>query len=452
MIIENHLAGKTIDRFISNRSRELLFHININFVDIIGLDSISSLSDDLNIRLNNIKHNPLIKLTKGYRLVANNRFEYQKTIKWRDQHVGQGLNKCVDKRLQFDLDCGENQYLKYCVLQINNCLSYLLKNNKKMIYDLDEKIMLLDQEITKETTQLNYNYISKRVLKNSYNVSYYANKDLNELQEIRENIIRVNKKLNSTKIVVNDLILNDFLKNISINAFNKSIRLMNNNNYARINEIKDILSGKMKDLNKQNVIKGQTKKTSELYELFLLVCIFQILKNAGYQAIKNYALLTDNLENRTFEYIKNQEHIYIQYNCLVLNNSNLGNYNRYATLKNRPDIIIIIIIARFVDDKFYAATILEAKCRQEKYVYDSKYETDAENQIKQYTTYKFIDKNNQLIETPIIKVAVVCPATRLMESKFFNKLNFIGLLPDNDKISSKSLEYLRNYLYDTLKF
>ena len=189
------------------------------------------------------------------------------------------------------------------------------------------------------------------------------------------------------------------------------------------------------------------KKTSELYELYVLILMFKILIK------ENYSFSIDNIydfnlvfDNEEFVFNKNKKSIRILYDKVVKRTDDfpedeLANQNSNS---NKPDIVLMI----YDDGTLTNCVIIEVKCRKKRNIYSKNGDTEVITQLKDYTNFWYFTKERILKKDVIDKVYAIYPDdTPSKEFYNANQICFLSLEPVYEYESS--LGFIN--LYDELK-
>lgn len=409
-----------------------------------------------------------------------------------------------EKMLQFEL----NNIIEIPIRDIKKNIAYSKKEGKlsrnKIKYDIRKNIANNDcRKSVIEKKLLSLDNYSNIVLKNSMrkiikvcneldfyfckNIQYLEQniiKKNNELERVKDKQGKTNSKRHGKKYIDNVTSeYYDLVNTVEINQEEKNLflerqrvinkvrnNIINNINESWIYNIKDdyvatdSLAARKnihykKIIDFANEINAQYdnkysnegvysyKKTSELYELYILILIIKILIKEKYEFLMkdtyDFNLL---FENEEFIFSRDTIMVRIIYNKVVKRTDDfpideLANQNSNS---NKPDIVLMI----YHDNVLVNCIIIEVKCRKKRNIYSRDGDTPVFTQLKDYTNFWYFTKDKVLKKNAIDKVYAIYPDDE--PSKTFynaNQICFLSLEAVYDYEKSKGFANL----YEELK-
>lgn len=150
------------------------------------------------------------------------------------------------------------------------------------------------------------------------------------------------------------------------------------------------------------------KKTSELYEIYVMILLFDMLLSQGYQLDSPYVIDFENLAAmHEYRFVKENQHMIIRYDQFIKNieeqpKDELVNQN---STSNKPDIVFM----SYEQGILKHCVIIEVKCRKKEYIYLNSGDTPVFSQLKDYTNFWYCDHETKIHRNAIDKVYAIYP-------------------------------------------
>lgn len=447
--------------------------IELNMYNIY--DYLSKNEDHLISILDMIIKNPLEDIDKEYRISHINKKADYKSQNWlcrKGTLINQNIyqpdityqkHSCLTKIIK------ENIWIKNILSEINIKMvdlekefTLLLQQKKRKIIDIENKLLILENNI--------------KEIKNDYIISDKVKKE----KKYRKNI------LESEKIKFNNNInhLNNIVRNINrlrarltfyehetwLSKISRkkeilvSDRLFRDHRYYYIYTVYKYLQ--QKNIMDKNVIKSNItfKKTSKLYEYYIVVLLIDILRELGFEweegwiaDYKNNNIYFKDLESGSkfiFKYISYK--LEIRYDYEIRNK--ITDDNDFMCINDincRPDILICIYDE---NGDILNAMIIEVKCRKSGNIYSKKGDTRVMEQLKKYYSLacynsKYQNKRRNLNRNIISKVVVTYPKQKFKVDFYDDVLNFefIQISPSKEKNLTYGYSEMKKSVEEFLK-
>ena len=216
-----------------------------------------------------------------------------------------------------------------------------------------------------------------------------------------------------------------------------------NIHYKRIIDIIESLKAKA-IVKSSGKIGYNYRMTSELYEIYVLILLFNILTSIGFyfDYPQNYDFNTV-FNGHEFVFKKDNSKIKIIYDEIVSNVENDVFYDCLAnqnSSSNKPDIVFMI----YEDDSLKNALIFEVKCRKLHSIYTSNGDTKVFRQLRDYTNFWYFDKDGKINKSAISKVYTLYPSEdNVKKSLNANQIVIISLNPIYDFENDQSFLNLK---------
>lgn len=450
-IISDFSRGLELDLFNSIRGKKYIDSKNNVFVPLF--EKITNNEKMLQFELNYIVNFPLQNIEKS--------LEYTKKVA-----------RVSRKKIKYDSKKGiiENDNRKKFAekkrLSLNTEPNIVLKNSLfkiiKACNELDDYFYDNGNYLKENLSKLNYNLLNvekkMKSLNNRHDIKY-KNNVISEYNDLLFTINKLEKEKNEfleKKNIINRI------RNNFINIMNESwiyeietdytiidsMPARRNIHYKKILDFVNSINTEYSNIyNREGVY--MYKKTSELYEIYVLILVFKIFINMDYifsiNSKYDFNLL---FENEEFIFEKKNKKIRILYNKLVKRTEaepmdELVNQNSSS---NKPDIVIMI----YDNNKLIHCIVLEVKCRKKKNIYSKNGDTPVFSQLKDYTNFWYFDHNLKLKKDVIDRVYAIYPD--MVSSKDFLNANQICLLSLEPVYDYENSIGFRNLLEELKKF
>lgn len=405
----------------------------------------------LQFELNYIIDDPIQNIENTVLYTRNPTKESRKKIK-KNQKKGINENdnrKKVTEKKVLSLNTDANVVLNNCLFKIiKSCsdLEYYFLNNIKY---LEEKGIILNKEFLiseKKYEGLKNSFDDK--YKNSIRSEYFNLKDTIKKIEAEKNFfIQKQKKVSKIKNNLINQKNESWINDVKVDFMIKdSFSARRNIHYKKIIDFVRYLNTEYNNnFNRSGIY--TYKKTSELYEIYVLILVFKIILNQEYNFImdENYDFNVV-FDNEEFIFEKNNLKIKVLYNKLIKRTRD-GFKDQLVTQNsssNRPDIIIMV----YENNKFLHSVILEVKCRKKANIYSINGDTPVVAQLQDYSNFWYFDNNLKLQRDPVKIVYAIYPSEKA-EKEFTDKTESIMLLsiePIYDYNKSKGFQNLTEEL------
>lgn len=291
--------------------------------------------------------------------------------------------------------------------------------------------------------RINESRFDQRYLNNIKSEYYLRKNSFEELSREYRELLQ--------KSLIIKRIRNTFLESMNeswLNEIDESSRIIHslkassNIHYRSIIQFANGIDAEFEESNSKKGIYPY-KRTSELYEYYVLILLFEILLEASYEmeleSDFDFNLIFDNEE---FIFKNGNKRIRVLYNRLVKRTDDkpkdeVVNQNSNS---NRPDILVMV----YDNDKLINCFILEVKCRRKNNIFSQSGDTPVFSQLKDYTNFWYFDDNLKLKRDAIEKVYAIYP-DKISRKEFYNadQICLLSLEPVYDYLNSKSYQVFK---------
>jgi hypothetical protein len=424
---------KCLENVLSGLSFNLYMH-RLGFSDAINMESLrypeiyNFVLNNKDVFINsmiNIINAPLSDITKRYGEQSYSKKPDNKSIRWLNKK-GLSVNSNIyQPQITFEAhavptnDVPENRMLKKIIHFINivlgdieNIYYSVLQRHTNEKTDLLIRIVKLRRVFERKSGDPNFkDYINEI---NSY-ISGYGEK----IKDIERQISFISDVINNTKKMRYSLLNLEYgtwLDTIAnYERTNKvTLRMLKDHRYAAIyNFYEELLSIQSNDKDVRKV-SFPSKQTSLLFETYAVIMVINAIQKCGFQWEKGWLkdvkdLLSYNGElpsGTEMTFINGRYYINLAYDQEIKRSPDPDFPSRFVGITGRPDIRL----ALFDDnEELLDAIIFEVKCRKTRYLYDESYQTDVINQLMNYSSIGYFNKNRKVSPSRISKVYVLYP-------------------------------------------
>jgi hypothetical protein len=345
--------------------------------------------------------------------------------------LANGFNIALKKQIE---------YWNYEVVEIKSLLGATLKSllSKKNL--LSREIELKNSKVTELENEKFVSEKSRFRLKNEIS---RAQVEVDLFEKRLEDVNRMKARVDDLSIALNQLLRNTWINQLPTmhNAkqilTSKQVRLYPilsiRKNYESLIAIG--VKTEYTAFSKRNF---KSKKTSELYELYVLLSCIKVITSLGYK-IDDYSL--DSIyginSGQSFLFIGNEGICKISYDREIKRNNYDFESDDYCYINgthNKPDIIIGFY--KFDEIIPYKNIIVEVKCANVRRIFNDIEDTEIMLQVKDYFNFGYFDSIAQRTKRAVIdKVIVVNPypsesITNIMEGSIIS----VPLYPKENNI------------------
>jgi hypothetical protein len=352
-------------------------------------------------------------------------------------------------------------------LSLNTESNIVLKNSLSKIIkacnELDDYFYYNGNYLEKNLSKINCELLiaekKKMSLNSKHDIKYKNNiiSEYNDLVTTKETIEEEKNEFLKKKNIINRI------RNNIINIINESsiyeiktdytiidsLPARRNIHYKRILDFVNSINTEYNNkYNREGIY--MYKKTSKLYEIYVLILVFKIFINMDFSFSINSKYDFNLLfESEEFVFEKKNKKIRILYNKLVKRTESepkdeLVNQNSSS---NKPDIVVMV----YDNNQLIHCIVLEVKCRKKKNIYSKNGDTPVFSQLKDYTNFWYFDYNLRLKKDVIDRVYAIYPdAVSTKDFMNANQICLLSLEPVYDyenSIGFKNLsEEIQNFL------
>lgn len=367
--------------------------------------------------------------------------------------VANSGRKTIQEKKITSLNNKENMLLKRALYQIVDRCQWIF-------HHVDESIALTNAQLKKKQSQfVELTQKKKNADKNPNDRRYYARitaeyeQMMQEIQKLQQELYTTKQKLEAIRRIrncSNRFLMDSWLANIPKNHdVQYSLTLLHEPHYKKIIDFTNALYHEQSE----SLVKPSQytfKKTSQLYELYVLILILNMLKKEGYvldaeRSSSLYALS----EDEQFYLHKDHKTIRIVYDRMIKDtdeypSDELVNQN---SISNRPDLVFMV----YEDDVLQHCIIVEVKCRKKNNIYQPTMDTPVMKQLKDYTNFWYFNNDLVLKKGVIDRVYLIFPQEELCKEYYnANQIGLLSLKPvyrfEEDKSYQSFIDEFHQYL------
>lgn len=434
-IVNDFSKGLELDLFTNNRGKEFIDTNESYYIPLY--DKIVSSEKMLQFEINYIIKHPIEHLEKTIKFTQKPTKETRKKIKY---EIKKGINlysgkKTIQEKKIISLKSIENYSLKRAINRIIETCTIINRHFEITIEKLQEVLngenSRLD-EVIKKKNSLNVRRHDQKYQKRIYaeytQISESIAKHLFEKNNLEEKRNIINKIRNNFLSLITESWMNELDEVNHLYDYGKFVR---NVHYKKIIDFSKTINANFDN----HTQKGGTyayKKTSKLYEIYVLILIFKIFKSNGYKfEISEDYDLNFLFENQEYIFHNGNKTIRMIYDQTIKGTDEnprdeLSNQN---STSNKPDIVIMVYENNLIQN----CIILEVKCRRKNNIYVRTGETPVFIQLKDYTNFWYFDSKGNLDKNVLKKVYAIFPQeTPCKEDLNANQICLLSLKPMYD--------------------
>lgn len=434
-IVNDFSKGLELDLFTNNRGKEFVDTNESYYIPLY--DKIVSSEKMLQFEINYIIKHPIEHLEKTIKFTQKPTKETRKKIKY---EIKKGINlysgkKTIQEKKIISLKSIENYSLKRAINRIIETCTIINRHFEITIGKLQEVLngenSRLD-EVIKKKNSLNVHRHDQKYQKRIYaeytQISESIAKHLFEKNNLEEKRNIINKIRNNFLSLIAESWMNELDEVNHLYDYGKFVR---NVHYKKIIDFAKTINANFDN----HTQKGGTyayKKTSKLYEIYVLILIFRIFKSNGYKfEISEDYDLNFLFENQEYIFHNGNKTIRMIYDQTIKGTDEnprdeLSNQN---STSNKPDIVIMVYENNLIQN----CIILEVKCRRKNNIYVRTGETPVFIQLKDYTNFWYFDSKGNLDKNVLKKVYAIFPQeTPCKEDLNANQICLLSLKPVYD--------------------
>lgn len=461
-------------RGISYNLQENRLGVNVDGlkIDPSILDAYKYLTDNfdkLNTALHMIIKRQISDIKKEYKETSVIQQQDNKSLRWL---TTKGLRKnqniydpdfILGKHSKLTKNTPENQWIKKILIVI-----------KSILQDVENEFYNSAILNTKSIKKLEKDRESrKKILSNNayvYGVDIQRRRLESDIKSINKEILEINNKLMNTKTTLDKInrlngrityyLNSTWLSDVSLNFKTNKVtkKLLNDQHYSIVYKIyKNINKYRKKDVD-FNKFTFPYKKTSKLYEYYVVIITINLLRSQGYKWTEGWihdSTMNDLPAGTVVRLEKSDHYIDLIYDKKIRKYQCTDQESYYEANKHdTPDLLLSL---HKKDNELIAALVIEIKCRGYRYMYSNKLETDVMAQIIDYTKIEYVDAVRgskglpMQVRGPVKQVIAVYPKQSqgesleyIKEELYYNDLVFVQFSPpeDNEK---------KPYGYENLK-
>lgn len=311
----------------------------------------------------------------------------------------------MDKKCIFDIQTEENIALKACMMELMRITCMLKQRIHMLMYGLQYQVINNQKRVQivmdmKERMDPHHDERYKNKIHNEYQALYEQMAILHRQQDQYQ---KAQEMLSAFNSQIRRFLSTTWLMDVDEC---KTIRPIHSHHphYQAIFDFVHELCMHQKDVPSVFV----NKKTSELYEIYVMILLFDLLLSEGYQLDFPYETDFENLAvQQEYRFVKADKHIIIRYDQFIKNieeqpKDELVNQN---STSNKPDIVFM----SYEQETLKHCVIIEVKCRKKEYIYLNSGDTPVFSQLKDYTNFWYCDHENRIHRDAIDKVYAIYP-------------------------------------------
>jgi hypothetical protein len=420
---------------------------------ISRIDFIVSSKDKIIGTINQLINLQYTEATKSYKINEHVKKVDAKSIKWlttkgmsvnndpnRPEIILQPKNTpAIINEFNISLK-NQIEYWNYEIIEIKSQLGSTLKSLKVKIDSLNKEVEIRKSKITELDSQGFVSEKSRFRIKNE--TSRYLEENI-LLTKRYEDLMKMQQNIDNISNALNQLLRNTWINSLPTKNDSKIASVSKQSRLYPILSIRknyeDMIAAVV--TNEPKVKSEQyykSKKTSELYELYVLLTCIKIVTSLGYKMDERFLDLIYGINSgQSFLFIGDEGLCKISYDREIKRNNYDFENDDYCYINgthNRPDIIIGFYKYDAIIP--YKSIIVEVKCANVRRIFSEIEDTDIMLQVKDYFNFGFYDSVAEKTKRAVIdKVIVVHPypaerLTNIME----NSIVSISLYPKENII------------------
>lgn len=419
----------------------------------------------ISLNMESIINDPIKDIVQIYREKNHSRKPDGKSQRWLSKKgKSKNLNHLspnyfYEKHAELTENNLENRWIKYIMKSTKLNLNQLKFMFEKNLDLQSQKLLAKTKHVESYQERANSLIQSLGYNETKKNLQKLIKHEKSEIFSISEQISKNNKNLFELKKIITKFARYEnapILLKINSSIYNKkpTMRLLKDSRYAEVYRFhKDIESFK-KNTTQVNQISFPIKRTSLLFEYYVLCMIIDILKGIGFVWKKGWLaestdplLLIGSLTSETLLVLENVlENCYIElaYDTRILDSDETRSHFK-ANINKTPDFRVSIYNKKGI---FLNTLILDAKYRNHRYLWDENEKNDVMQQLSDYLRIWHYDAqksvSNKLNRSAVHKVVAVYPKQKGIEPYFEkndNTLVFVQIEPVDPESSEEPFGY-----------
>lgn len=410
-IVNDFSKGLELDLFNNNRGKEIIDSNVNNYIPLY--DKIVNSEKMLQFEMDYIIKHPIENLEKIIKFTQKSTKVTKKQVRY---EIKKGINlysgkKTIQEKKVISLKNRENYVLKRSIKKIIGACEEIDKHFEITIDKIDESLLSQRQrleEITKKKNSLNTKRHDQRYQKRIYAEFSQLNESIGKLSFEKNNLQDKRIILNKIRNNFLSIIVESWMDELNdINSLYDYTKLIKNVHYKKIIDFAKSINTNFDDDAHANGIYAY-KRTSKLYEIYVLILVFKIFEKKGYKfEFEDDYDLNLLFENQEYFFTSGEKSIKVIYDKTVKGTDEwpkdeLANQN---SASNRPDIVIMI----YENNVIKNCIILEVKCRRKNNIYVRTGDTPVFSQLKDYTNFWYFDSSGKLNKNIIDRVYAIFP-------------------------------------------
>ncbi len=410
-IVNDFSKGLELDLFANNRGKEFIDTNESYYIPLY--DKIVTSEKMLQFEINYIIKHPIEHLEKNIQFTQKPTKETKRKIKY---EAKKGINvysgkKTIQEKKITSLKNKENYFLIKSINRIIETCTVINKHFEitieKLQEVLNEENIRLDEMIKKKNSlnvrrhDLKY---QNRIYAEYTQLSDSIDKHLFEKSNLEEKKNIISKIRNNFLSLITESWMSELNEVNGLYYYEKFVR---NVHYKKIIDFAKHINA---NFDNHTPKKGTYayKKTSKLYEIYVLILVFKIFETNGYRfEINEDYDLNFLFENQEYVFHNGNKTIRMIYDQTIKGTDEnprdeLSNQN---STSNKPDIVIMV----YENDVIKNCIILEVKCRRKNNIYVRTGDTPVFSQLKDYTNFWYFDSKGNLDKNVLKKVYAIFP-------------------------------------------
>ncbi|OHW62283.1 hypothetical protein EUAN_13530 [Andreesenia angusta] len=475
-ILEDVSRGLAHNLFMEKLGGDSSFE-NSNILSMNIFQYIMSNEDILTSSISSIVKQPIEDIKKTYK---EQRYAKRNDIKSQKWLITKGLKKndnllkpeiFLEKHSFLTYETAENKWLKKTLFDINDILTKVENDFEHINGFLENKIEQIELNIAKLNSKYN-------IVKKDYTIADANKKELkcriyvqDEERIARKKSFYVMKKrlqeIKRFKSMINHYEFETWINVIEMHngTTNFSNKILKNRYYSQVyffyEKLKSFYENQDSNL-KENSISFPYKRTSLLFEIYVVVLVIQILREEGFVwergwlAEGDYTSFVEGLPKETIMIFKRgDKYCELAYDTEILDedyNSDLSEFMNNGVKHRRPDIRLGLFDE--TTKRLLSAIIIDAKCCKKKYLVSDTGNTKVINTMKSYNLFGYFYSNEgevELKKDAIDRVIIVYPKQgKEISYKGPYGFDFIGIEPNENKSLETGYAELKNSIRENL--
>lgn len=409
-IVNDFSKGLELDLFNNNKGKEIIDSNINNYIPLY--DKIVNSEKMLQFEMDYIIKHPIENLEKNIKFTQKSTKVTKKQVRY---EIKKSINlysgkKTIQEKKGINLKNRENYVLKRSIKKIIRACEEINKYFEITIDKIDENLSNQRQqleEITKKKKSLNIKRHDQRYQKRICAEFAQVNESICKLIFEKENLQDKRIILNRIRNNFSSIIVESWMDELNdVNSLYDYTKLIKNVHYKKIIDFVKSINTNFDETHANGIY--AYKRTSKLYEIYVLILVFKIFEKKGYKfEFESNHDLNLLFENQEYIFTSEEKLIKVIYDKTVRGTDEwpkdeLANQN---SANNKPDIVIMI----YENNVIKNCVILEVKCRRKNNIYVRTGDTPVFSQLKDYTNFWYFDLNGKLNKNIIDRVYAIFP-------------------------------------------